>query len=105
MATDPDIDDLRQMIATLAESARELSDAAHTIAETARGQSSSSTVQINAGGIPAAMALTGVGMCVILYLMLACWVILHQSESDAQQSAWISVWQDRMNESTKRSED
>ena len=93
MAADPDIDDLRQMVATLAECARELNDATRTIAEATKGQHNNSTIHINAGGIAAGLALSGVGVCLVSFLLFAMWTMWQVGEAKAQQEAWIQVWQ------------
>lgn len=104
MATDPDIDDLKQMVATLAETARELGDATRIVAETTKGQSNNSTIHIDAGGISAGLALSGVGVCLVSFMLFAMWTMWRMSEADAQQQAWTQVWHQKMAQMAEKAE-
>lgn len=87
-----DVKELRQISENLAAATRELKETAANIADAVKTQSSS-TVTINAGGIASGVALAGVGMCTVLFVILAVWVIWQDAERRAQQEAWIGVWQ------------
>lgn len=90
--SDTDIEELRQVSENLAAATRELRETAASIADAVKTQSSS-TVQINAGGISSAAALIGAGMNTVLFIILAMWVIWQDADRRAQQDAWIGVWQ------------
>lgn len=96
MASDPDIDELKHVTSDLAATARELSDAARSIAEATRGQSNNSTIHIDAGGISAGLALSGVGVCLVSFMLFAMWVMWQIADIKAQQDAWVQVWQQRV---------
>ena len=98
MATDPELVELRDMVTLLAESTRELNDATRAIAESAKNQTNSSTIHIDAGGISAGLALSGVGVCLVSFLLFAMWTMWLVTDAKAQQDAWIQVWQQRMNQ-------
>lgn len=102
MASDPDIDELRMVTADLAAAARELSDVTRNIADAARSQSNSSTVHIDAGGVSAGVALAGVGMCVVTFMLFAIWVMWQVADIKGQQESWIQVWQQRVANETRK---
>lgn len=103
MADEVEIGDLRDITAELAQSARELSDAARSIAEATRVNGSSSIV-IDAGGIPAGIAV-GIGVVAMAtVLMLGFWLMLQLSRVQSevassrqdlqdQMTAWVTVMQ------------
>jgi len=88
-----DLLSLQQITTDLATSARELNDAAKNIAEATRSQSNTSTITVNAGGLSAGLALSGVGTCLMMILLLGIWQMRAESDRKATQDAWLSVFQ------------
>lgn len=91
-----DLLSLQQITTDLATSARELNDAARNIAEATRTQSNTSTITVNAGGLSAGLALSGVGTCLMVILLLGMWLIWSESGRRSEQNAWVNVWQSKM---------
>lgn len=101
---DPDIDDMREIAASLAASTRELNDAASRIAEAMPAQANSSNITIQAGGITNAIAVCVAGSTVVLFLLFATWTMWQLTEAKAQQEAWIQVWQQRISQEGKNAD-
>ena len=95
MSDTNDVESLRQISENLATATKELKVTADRIADAVKTQSSS-TVQINAGGLSSAIALVGAGMNTVLFVILAMWVIWQDAERRAQQEAWVGVWQGKI---------
>lgn len=88
--------------------ARELTD---TVAEF-RSVRNNSSVNINAGGVTAALALAASVLAAVLVCLGAGWIMLKQASMEAemartrqdlqdQQTAWVSVMQQRISEAKK----
>lgn len=96
MAGETDIEALRSAVADLAVSVRETNEATRMLVEAAGSRNSSSNITIDAGGWTAGVALGGFAVLLVLFMLFAQWVMWRQGESEAQQEAWIQVWQQRM---------
>lgn len=71
--------------------ARELTD---TVAEF-RSVRNNSSVTINAGGLTSAIAVCMAGSAIVLFILLAIWLMWQIGEIKGQQEAWIQVWQQK----------
>lgn len=89
--------------------ARELTD---TVAEIRSVRHNNSSVNINAGGVTAALALSASILAAVLVVLSAVWIMLKQSHMEAemsrtrqdlqdQQAAWVTVMQQRITEARK----
>ena len=88
--------------------AREMSDAAAEM----RAIRTTSSVNINAGGVTAALALAASVLAAVLVCFGANWIMLKQASMEAdlartrqdlqdQQAAWVAVMQQRISEAKK----
>jgi hypothetical protein len=109
MAEETDIEALRRAVTDLAVSVKETNETTRVLVETARGQISSSNTTIHAGGISAGIAIGVAAFSVALVFLGGVWLMLNldgvrkemtQTRQDLQdqQSAWVSVMQQRVNE-------
>lgn len=71
--------------------AREMSDAAAEM----RAIRTTSSVTINAGGLTNAVAVCMAGSAIVLFVLLAIWLMWQVGEIKGQQEAWIQVWQQK----------
>lgn len=109
---DPEKDDLRDIATLLAQSTRELNDAATRIADAIHSQANTSNVTINAGGISAGIAIGMGGVALAVMFLVSIWMMmgLAQVRSELattrqdlqdQQAAWVGVMQQKVNEVKK----
>ena len=88
---DPDIDDMREIAASLAASTRELNDAASRIAEAMPAQANSSNITIQAGGIANAIAVCVSASTVVLFVVFASVMAWMYAQERGTREAWSDV--------------